>query len=194
MALAQQTAGVDSSGVTGSCGAACAVYILKLLGEANPPTVKKVMEKTSFFSVMYMLGSSPSNIAKYLTDWCQNQDPAIPITIYRLDQSGKTDWEKYGNRPWLFGLDSALSKYNYFPANTAFADSHAIIHFLSKKGSAEGHFVVETFFPPKKGTKNHQIMDTWGTHIHTREDIDDWIVRNSNGWHKTGLDLVIQGS
>jgi hypothetical protein len=192
MPLTQQKDGVDSAGVTGSCGAACAVYILKLLGETNPPTVKQVMEKTSFFSVIYMLGSTPHNIAKYLTNWCQTQVPAIPITIYRLDQTGNTDWDRYGGRFWLHGLESSLTKYNPFPANTAFTDSHAVVRFLSKKGSTEGHFVVETFFTAKSGTKHNQIMDTWGDVIHTRRNIDDWISDNHNGWHKTGLDLVIQ--
>jgi hypothetical protein len=194
VALTEQTAGVTSDGITASCGAACTVYIVKLLGATSPPTVTQVMAKTSFFSVIYMLGSTPANIAKYLTNWCQTQTTAVPVTIYRLDQSGRTDWQKYGNRPWLYSLDSALSKYNLFPANTAFTDSHAIIRFLSKKGSAEGHFIVETFFPPTKGTKNHQIMDTWGdpAYIYKRENLDDWIIRNNNAWHKTGLDLVIQ--
>jgi hypothetical protein len=178
MALVEVKTGVQQSTVF-ECGAASCLYILKMLNaDKASDTPSHVMNKTSTWGPIPIVGSSPSNIAHYIKHRCKHRHAGI--TIRRMGGSSPI------MRPWIHSLLPAIHHYAKF--NGTLTTDDVVLRFITPASPAvTSHFVVQTQF----GRSGCSVMDPDQGDVTTYGDFQDYL--NFMKYQTTGLDLVISG-
>ena len=197
MALINPGLGINSGVTHGNatrCGAASAVYLLKLLGKINDFLEKQnpdsfqdlAMAQTHTTGSAEALGSTPRKIAEYVLAEC----PAnVNLVITRASEAHLSTKEKGEARvrrttkPWLATIRNQSKSY---PVGSGiYGPGDAILrHCVPARVSQSGHFVVKTFFSGQS-----QIMDPDNGAV-TTVSFEDYLNAVGNQQRMTLLDLV----